>query len=188
MVVLAKFGGFLVLGLGSVMVLAAADGPQLRKQRLPAKASVGAQALPGAQFEFSCHPARDGALSISLILAQPDSLKGFALDVFEGPDGAGEQRDLAQWSVDTRGDGINVKGPISGWYGVDGDGFVLSRAEPNNRAGALHQLGKVLADTQARRLRLAVSPPTAGAPLQAEVLLDGQQTALAELLKPCLKP
>ena len=186
MIAMAKLGVFLALVLGSAMAVAADDGAQLRKQRLPAKASVGAQALSGAQFEFACHPARDGALSISLVLAQPDNLKGFALDAFEGPDGIGEQRDLAQWSVDTRGDGINVKGPISGWYGVDGDGFVLSRSEPNNRPGALHQLGKALADTQARRLRLAVSLPASGAPLQAEVMLEDKQAGLAELLKPCL--
>lgn len=178
------------LGLAALLAAATAsaeDGALLRKQRLPAAVQLGSQAYAGAQFEFACHPARDGALSLSLILADPDRITGFPLRDFEGPDGIGEQRELAQWGVDTRGDGLNVKGPISGWYGVDGDGFLLSRSEANKRPGALHALAKALVAPEAKRLRLAVSPPAAGETLRAEVLLEGRQAQLAELLQPCLQ-
>lgn len=179
-----------LLGLAALLAAATAlaeDGALLRKQRLPATVQLGTQAYAGAQFEFACHPAKDGALSLSLILADPDRMTGFPLREFEGPDGIGEQRDLAQWGVDTRGDGLNVKGPISGWYGVDGDGFLLSRSEANKRPGALRQLAKAAVAPDAKRLRLAVSPPATGETLRAEVLLDGKQAQLAELLKPCLQ-
>lgn len=178
-----------LLGLAALLATPAQaeDGKLLLKQRMPATVQLGSQTYAGAQFEFACHPARDGALSLSLILADPDRMNGFPLRDFEGPDGIGEQRELAQWGVDTRGDGLIVKGPISGWYGVDGDGFLLSRSEANKRPGALRALAKAVVAPEAKRLRLSVSPPAAGETLRAEVLLEGRQAQLAELLKPCLQ-
>lgn len=164
----------------------AEDGHLLRKQRFTGSAHVGQVQLQPVQFEFACHPARNGALSISVVLTKGDSAGGFALDAYEGPDGAGEQGDVAEWSVDTRGDGLQVKGPISGWYGVDGDGFIVSRAQPNARPGALGGLVKAVVDAKSRRLRLSVAAPGKGEPLQAELLLDGQQEAIRQVVAACL--
>jgi hypothetical protein len=164
----------------------ASDGGQLRKQRFPATVHVGDLQLAGARFEVACHPARDGSLSISLVLAKTDTAAGFAQDCFEGPDGIGEQREFARWSVDTRTDGLNVKGPISGWYGVDGDGFIFSRSQPNGRSGALSDLVEAAIAPEARRLRLSIDAPDTGAALQAELMLDGIQAAIRDVAGACL--
>jgi hypothetical protein len=147
---------------------------------------VGDLQLAGAQFEVACHPAKDGSLSISLVLAKTETAGGFDQDRFEGPDGIGEQRELARWSVDTRTDGLNVKGPISGWYGVDGDGFIFSRSQPNGRPGALSDLVKAAIAPEARRLRLAIDAPDKGTALQAELMLDGIRTAIRDVAGACL--
>lgn len=164
----------------------ASDGDLLRKQRFPATAHVGDLQLAGARFEVACHPAKDGSLSISLVLAKAGSAGSFAQDRFEGPDGIGEQRDLARWSVDTRADGLNVKGPISGWYGVDGDGFIFSRSQPNGRPGALSDLVKAAIAPEARRLRLSIDAPDEGTALQAELMLDGIQPAIRNVAGACI--
>lgn len=164
----------------------ASDGGQLRKQRFPANAHVGDLQLAGAQFEVACHPAKDGSLGISLVLAKTEAAGGFAQDRFEGPDGIGEQRDFARWSVDTRTDGLNVKGPISGWYGVDGDGFIFSRSQRNGRSGALSDLIKAAIAPEARRLRLSIDAPDKGTALQAELMLDGIQAAIRDVAGACL--
>jgi hypothetical protein len=180
--------GQLALLVCAVLALPAAafDGGLLRKQRFPASVHVGDVQLAGAQFEFACHPAKDGSLSISLVLARTETNGSFPQDRFEGPDGIGEQRDLARWSIDTRADGLNVKGPISGWYGVDGDGFIFARSQANGRAGALSDLVKAAIAPEARRLRLSIEPPEQGTALQAELMLDGIQTAIRDVTRACV--
>ena len=168
------------------MPAVASDGGQLRRQRFPASAHVGDLQLAGTRFEVACHPAKNGSLSISLVLTKAEGAGGFAQDRFEGPDGIGEQRDLAHWSIDTRADGLNVKGPISGWYGVDGDGFIFSRSQPNGRSGALSDLVKAAIAPEARRLRLSIDAPDDGAALQAELMLDGIQAAIRDVAGACL--
>jgi hypothetical protein len=191
-----RFGDFAMPRLQTCLVILtlllaapafAADGQLLRKQRVPANVHVGDVEYSGAQFEFACHPAADGALSISLILANPDGIRNFPLNDFEGPDAIGEQRDLAEWRVDTRGAGVAVKGPISGWYGVDGDGFLLSRSEPNRKRAALQRLATSLLTADAQRLRLSVAAPVKGEPLQAELMLEGRQDSIRAALDPCLR-
>jgi len=164
----------------------ASDGGQLRKQRFPATAHVGDLQLAGAQFEVACHPAKDGSLSISLVLAKTEAAGGFTQDRFEGPDGIGEQRDLARWSVDTRADGLNVRGPISGWYGVDGDGFIFSRSQRNGQPGVLSDLVKAAIAPEARRLRLSIDAPGEGTALQAELMLHGIQSAIRDVAGACI--
>lgn len=174
-------------GLFAMCATAAAAEPALKKLRIPATVRVGADAVGApAQFELACHGAKDGALSLALILSSPDAIKTFPLTDFEGPDGVGESRDLARWGVDTRGDAVQVSGSIGGWYGVDGDGFVLARSERAHRAGALATLVAAIGNPDAKRLRLSIAPPKDGEPLQAQALLDGHQAELAATAKDCL--
>ena len=166
---------------------APAAEPELSKLRFPATARVGAvEAGAPAQFELSCHGAKDGALSLALILSSPDAITTFPLREFEGPDGIGESKDYARWSVDTRGDAVQANGSIGGWYGVDGDGFVLSRSERAHRASALATIVAALGRPEAKRLRLSVASPQGGDALQAEALLDGRQADIAATAKACL--
>lgn len=168
-------------------VAGATADPQLKKLRFPAQARVGDVAVGApAQFELACHGAKDGALSLALILSSPDSITTFPLTDFEGPDGIGEKRDLARWGVDTRGDAVQASGGIGGWYGVDGDGFLLSRSESSHRKSALATIAAALGKPDAKRLRLSVESPKGGDALQAEALLDGRQADLAAIAKDCL--
>ncbi len=127
----------------------AEDGALLKKQRFAGTAHVDDVQLAPVQFEFSCHPASSGALSIEVVLTKDEKAGGFPLDRFEGPDGVGGERDLAEWSIDTRGDGVRVRGAISGWYGVDGDGFVFGRSQINRKPDAFGAL--VRAATESKR-------------------------------------
>ena len=168
-------------------VPALAAEPELKKLRFAATARVGAVDVGApAQFELACHGAKDGALSLALILSSPDAIKTFPLAAFEGPDGIGESKDLARWGVDTRGDAVQASGSIGGWYGVDGDGFLLSRSERAHRASALATLVAALGRPEAKRLRLSVASPEGGDALQAEALLDGRQADIAATAKACL--
>lgn len=179
-----RLAGLLLLTLA--LSVSAEDGHLLRKQRFAGSAHVGQVQLQPVQFEFACHPAKNGALSVSVVLSKGDSAGGFALDAYEGPDGAGEQGEVAEWSVDTRGDGLRVQGPISGWYGVDGDGFIVARSQPNAKPGAVGKLVEAVVDPHSKRMRLSVAAPGKGEPLQAELLLDGQQDAIRAVVAPCL--
>jgi hypothetical protein len=175
------------LGVLALSVPALADdGPMLRKQRFAGSGHVGQVQLQPLQFEFACHPARNGALSVSVVLSKGDSAGGFALDAYEGPDGVGGDSDVAEWSVDTRGDALQVKGPIGGWYGVDGDGFILSRSQPNAKPDALGKLVSAVVDAKSRRLRVSVAAHGKGEPLQAELLLDGKHDAIRTIVAACL--
>lgn len=163
------------------------DGALLRKQRLAGTAHVGDVQLAPVQFEFRCHPAPDGALSVEVVLAKDDKAGNFPLDRFEGPDGIGGERDLAEWSVDTRGDGLRARGAINGWFGVDGDGFIFGRSQANRKPDAFGALVRAVTEAEAKRLRLSVASPDGGAPLQAELLLDGHQAAIRDTVAGCLR-
>jgi hypothetical protein len=165
----------------------AEDGALLKKQRFAGTAHVGDVQLAPVQFEFSCHPASSGALSIEVVLTKDEKAGGFPLDRFEGPDGVGGERDLAEWSIDTRGDGVRVRGAISGWYGVDGDGFVFGRSQINRKPDAFGALVRATTESEAKRLRVSVAPPDGGVPLQFELSLDGRQAAIRETVAACLR-
>ena len=176
----------ILAGLAVASAVSAAE-PELKKLRFPATARVGDVAVGApAQFELMCHGAKDGALTLALILSSPDAIKTFPLPDFEGPDGIGETRDVARWGVDTRGDAVQASGPIGGWYGVDGDGFVLSRSERAHKATPLAAIVAALGQPESKRLRLSVASPKGGEALQAEALLDGHQAAIAATAQACL--
>lgn len=179
--------GFLVLAAVALPVLAE-DGALLRKQRFSGSAHVGNVQLAPVQFEFSCHPATNGSLNIEVVLTRDEPAGGFPLDQFEGPDGFGTEHDAAQWSVDTRGTGLNVNGGINGWYGVDGDGFIFGRSQDNRKPDGFDKLLRAVTAPDAKRLRLSVAAPDKkSAAFQAELALDGQQAAIREIVAPCLR-
>lgn len=178
---------FLVTGLSSLPAADAAVSVQ-QKHRVEAKVQVGNADLGAAKFELSCTPGKGGSLSLSLIFLRTDAHKAFALDEFEGPEGVGESRALAQWAVDTRGPATTLDSNISGWYGVDGDGFILSTAAIRGKSSPLPEFVRQLTGSDAQRLRLRVTPPHGGEPLQASVILAGAQAELARIAAPCLAP
>ena len=161
--------------------------PQLRKQRLDAVVHTGDDTGHAAQFELACHGAADGALSLTIVLAMPDAITGFPLTAFEGPDGVGEGRDLATWSVDTRGKSVELRTAISGWYGVDGDGFLLSRSAAWRTAPTVVTFVRALVADDAQRVRLRVDTPDGGSPLLAEASLAGRQASLAAVAADCVR-
>jgi len=172
-------------GLLLAMTFAAMAGDNgVQKHRLDATVHVGAVDLGPARFELACS-GKGGYLALTLILMKPDEVKNFPLNDFEGPDGVGGSRELAEWSVDTRGPSFNYKTGIGGWYGVDGDGFVLSSNGDSGKSpitAFVHQL----VDAKSQRLRLNLSAPRQGDPLQAEVMLAGAQAELARTAADCL--
>jgi hypothetical protein len=157
-----------------------------KKHRFDAEVHVGNVGLGAAKFELACSAGKGGSLSLSLIFMRRDAAKSFALDEFEGPDGVGESRALAQWGVDTRGPATNLDSNISGWYGVDGDGFILSTAANLGKSTALPDFVRHLTSDDALRLRLRVTPPHGGDPLQASAALSGAQAELARVAADCL--
>lgn len=174
-------------GLVAACAAAVAAEPELKKLRIPATARVGSDEVGApAQFELVCHGAKNGALSLALILSSPDAIKTFPLPDFEGPDGIGESNDFARWGVDTRGDAVQASGSIGGWYGVDGDGFLLSRSERAHKATPLATIVAAMGKPEAKRLRLSVASPKGGEALQAQASLDGHQSDLAATAKACL--
>ncbi|HSX62175.1 MAG TPA: hypothetical protein VLF18_18485 [Tahibacter sp.] len=177
----------LLVGTWVAVPTLASDGGLVRKQRFAGTAHVGDAQLSPVQFEFLCHPAPEGALGIDVVLTKGDEAGGFPLDRFEGPDGVGGTGDLAEWSIDTRGDGVRVRGAIHGWYGVDGDGFVFGRSQINRKPDAFGALVRAATMPEAKRLRLSVASPDGGAPLQLELPLDGKQAAIGETVAACIK-
>jgi hypothetical protein len=168
--------------LGVSMGASAAQDP--RDPRIPAHATVGDTPVADAKFEFVCRTGEGGAFSISLIL--PESVPGFPLEQFEGPDGVGETRDLAEWSVSGAPKPARARTSISGWYGVDGDGFLLSKARESAHASDLARLAKQLVASDQARLRLVVKPPRHGAALKVEAPIAGHREAVAKAIEPCL--
>ena len=156
--------------------------------RIPAHARVGNTPLPDAKFQFACSTGEGGMLSISLILPPPESVGGFPLDLFEGPDGIGETRDLAEWSVSGTAKPARARTSISGWRGVDGDGFLLSRARESAHSSDIARLVKRFLSSEQARLRLVVKPPAHGNALKVEAPIAGHRAAIEKALAPCLAP
>lgn len=158
------------------------------KTRIPAQMQVGKQGAVAAQFEIACRDGKGGALSWSLIIAQPDALTTFPLTQFEGPDGIGETRKLAEWSV---GDAKNAhaRTPISGWYGVDGDGFVLATSRLSAKPSELARFSRLLVESDQARLRLRVQSPKAdGDALEANATIGEHHKEIARIITSCLAP
>ena len=176
---------WMMVGILAVSAVASADG--LQKHRLEASVHVGAVDLGPAKFELACSSgATGGNLSLTIIVMKPDGVKNFPLTDFEGPDGIGGSKDLAEWAVDTRGPSTTLKTGIGGWYGVDGDGFVLSSNGDTGKVSPMADFVRQVLDTKAQRLRLKLTSPKGGEPLQAAVMLDGAQAALAHTAADCL--
>ena len=159
-----------------------------KNPRIPAHARVGNTPLADAKFEFACSTGEGGMLSISLILPPPESVGGFPLELFEGPDGIGETRDLAEWSVSGTAKPARARTSISGWRGVDGDGFLLSRARESAHSSDIARLAKRLMSSEQARLRLVVKPPAHGNALKVEAPIAGHRQAIEKALAPCLAP
>jgi hypothetical protein len=154
--------------------------------RIPAHAQIGKTALADAKFESTCTTGEGGALAISLILPRPDEAKGFPLDRFEGPDGIGETRDLAEWSVSGSTKPARARTTISGWYGVDGDGWVFSRARESSHASDIARIAKRLLSSENARLRLVVKAPAHKEALKVEAPIAGHREEVAKALEGCL--
>ena len=177
--------GFAILIAAYGSANAAADP---RNPRIPAHARIGSVTLPDAKFEFACSDGQGGALSISLIVSPPESVGGFPIDKFEGPDGIGETHDLAEWSVSGTAKPARARTHISGWYGVDGDGFLFSTARESGHSSDLARLAKRLVSSEQARLRLVVKPPGHGNALKVEAPIAGHREAIEKALARCLAP
>ncbi len=155
--------------------------------RIPARATIGRMVIGDAKFEFACTTGEGGTLQISLILPAPESVAGFPLDRFEGPDGIGEAHDLAEWSVSGGPKPARARTSISGWRGVDGDGFLLAKARESSRSSDIARIAKRLVASEQARLRLVVKPPSAhGAAIKVEAPIAGHREDVAKALAPCL--
>ena len=154
--------------------------------RIPAHAKIGNTVLADAKFEFMCTTGEGGALAINLIVPHPEQAKGFPLDRFEGPDGIGETRDLAEWSVSGAAKPARARTSISGWYGVDGDGWIFSRARESAHASDIARIAKRLLSSENARLRLVVKAPAHKEALKVEAPIAGHREEIAKALEPCL--
>ena len=166
----------------------AADADSQWKMRVPAHARIGNTPVKTAEFEFACTAGEGGALQIALILPPAEDIKSFKLDEFEGPDGIGETHKLAEWSVSGGKHPARMRSSISGWRGVDGDGFLLATARESAHASDLARLAKHLVASDQARLRLVVKPLHTGEALKVEAAIDGHREAIEKIVAPCLKP
>jgi len=158
-----------------------------KNPRIPAHATIGKTTIADAKFEFGCTTGEGGMLQIALILPPPESVAGFPLDKFEGPDGIGEARDLAEWSVSGSAKPARARTSISGWRGVDGDGFLLAKARESSHSSDLARVAKRFVSSEQGRLRLVVKPPSAhGAAIKVEAPIAGHRDEVAKALAPCL--
>jgi len=123
-----------------------------------------------------------------VILPEPESISTFPLEKFEGPEGIGETRDLAEWSVSGGAKPARARTSISGWRGVDGDGFLLSRARESAHSSDIARLVKRFLSSEQARLRLVVKPPAHGNALKVEAPIAGHRAAIEKALAPCLAP
>ena len=180
---LARHARGLVLALIVFSTTALADSTD---PRIPAHARVGNAALADAKFEFACRTGQGGTLSISLVLPPPESVSGFPLEKFEGPEGIGETRDLAEWSVSGTAKPARARTSISGWLGVDGDGFVLAKARESAHSSDLARLAKRFVSSEQARLRLVVKAPGHRNALKVEAPIAGHREDVAKALAPCL--
>jgi hypothetical protein len=156
--------------------------------RIPAHARIGNTTLADAKFEFACRDGKGGTLSINLVLPPRESDGLFPFDKFEGPDGIGEMHDLAEWSVSGAAKPARARTHISGWYGVDGDGFLFSAARESGHPSDLARLAKRLVSSDQARLRLVVKPPGHGNVLKVEAPIAGHREVIEKALAPCLAP
>jgi len=172
---------------GSTACVGAACAADARNPRIPAHATIGKATIGDAKFEFGCTTGEGGMLQIALILPPPESIAGFPLDAFEGPDGIGETRDLAEWSISGGPKPARARTSISGWRGVDGDGFLLAKARESSHSSDLARVAKRLVASEQTRLRLVVKPPSAhGAAIKVEAPIAGHREDVAKALAPCL--
>jgi hypothetical protein len=156
------------------------------KTRVEAHAQVAGTALDSAKAQFMCTTGKGGALSVAVILPEPETIKGFPLGDFEGPDGIGEKRALAAWSLGGE-KSTTAKGTISGWYGVDGDGFLLATTSSSGSASDFKHLLRRYLDARTQPLRLVVDAPKKGPALEVEIMLGDRREAVEAILAPCLK-
>ena len=172
---------------GIAACIGSAGAADAKNPRIPAHATIGKTVIGDAKFEFGCTTGEGGALQIALILPPPESIPGFPLDKFEGPDGIGEAHDLAEWSVSGGPKPARARTSISGWRGVDGDGFLLAKARESARSSDIARVAKKFVASEQARLRLVVKPPSAhGAAIKVEAPIAGHREAVAKALAPCL--
>lgn len=162
---------------------AAADEPW--KIRIPSHASIGDTPLAETRFELACTTGKGGAISLTLIMPAPEAVKGFPLEDFEGPEGVGGTHKLAEWSVSAKKP-QRARTPISGWRGVDGDGFLLSTARESAHPSDIARIAKRFLSSDEARLRLVVKPLKGGAALKVEAPIAGRRDAVSNVLGPCL--
>jgi hypothetical protein len=144
--------------------------------------------VPNAAFEFSCRTGEGGAFSLTLILPTPEEIAGFPLVDFEGPDGIGETHKLAEWSLSEGKRPVRIRSAISGWRGVDGDGFVLSSSRESGHPSDLARLARELIGAEPVRLRLVVKPIKASEALKVEATISDHRGEVEKILAPCLPP
>jgi hypothetical protein len=154
--------------------------------RIPAHAEIGKTVLTDAKFEFACTTGEGGVLAINLIVSRPDEAKGFPLDRFEGPDGIGETRDLAEWSVSGGAKPARARTTISGWYGVDGDGWIFARARESAHSSDIARIAKRFLSSDDARLRLVIKAPSHHEAFKVEAPIAGHREDVAKALEPCL--
>ncbi|HEX5123497.1 MAG TPA: hypothetical protein VFV97_09635 [Rhodanobacteraceae bacterium] len=168
------------------LFVGAAHAADAKNPRIPAHATIGKAVIGDAKFEFGCTTGEGGMLQIALILPPPESITGFPLDLFEGPDGIGETRDLAEWSVSGGPKPARARTAISGWRGVDGDGFLLAKARESAHSSDMARVAKRFVVSEHTRLRLVVKPPAHGAAIKVEAPIAGHREEVARALAPCL--
>lgn len=177
----------ILLGGMTMALPAAGDDHGLRTHGLDAAAHVGPRALGPARLELSCRGGKGGSLALRLVLPAA-AAAAFPLDAFEGPDGVGGSRDLAEWGIDTRAASTRLSSGIGGWY--DAERFVLATEAIQGRpAGELVGFVRRLVNDDLRRLRLSLAPPRSGEPLQAEAeIAPADRAALRAAAADCLVP
>jgi len=179
----------LTLAAASILPLnAVVAGGAPDRLRFAGEARVGTHEPVAATFELWCGWMDKGALSVNLILARPDDFKAFPLDDFEGPDGIGESRDLATWTVTTAAGARTWTTRLSGWYGVDGDGYVFGLSSEARKPSTLHEVVAAFTGKDAIKLALDVKPPEKGDPLHAEADVAGHVGMLGLVASNCLRP
>lgn len=185
-----RFGGPIPLlaSLACAIAFAGSATAAAGDPRIPAHARIGNTTLADAKFEFACRDGKGGTLSINLVLPPRESDGLFPFDKFEGPDGIGETHDLAEWSVSGAAKPARARTHISGWYGVDGDGFLFSTARESGHPSDLARLAKRLVSSDQARLRLVVKPPGHGNALKVEAAIAGHREVIEKALAPCLAP
>ncbi|HEU4665200.1 MAG TPA: hypothetical protein VFS55_14320 [Dokdonella sp.] len=152
--------------------------------RMPAQARVGDTPLADAKLEFSCTTGKGGTVQVAAILPAPEAVAGFPLEAFEGPDGIGETKPLAKWSM-LGPNAMDVASPISGWRGVDGDGFLLASARRSNNETDLARLLRRWVADGGQQLWLTVESPQGGARLEVRAMPEGYRTRLGVALSQC---